>query len=251
MTSRKKLKTGDGESSIVQVCVIHTPDSKCESFIPLTEERLEKLNSVKQKRLSQPATSPFRFPEICSQIPDSISPGFGYHRDCYQSFTKNLNRLQDEASKLPDSNNPARVPRGAGDRVIFQKDCIFCRKTGRKKVRKQSSWTTEGTTTFDYEGGRTVQAFAEEKNCEELLIRIRGVDLFSCEAHYHPSCRRQFTQDPSHWRSKDPSNKQEQVQREEAHSEAYHAVCKSVESTLIDHKGIMKLTDLQSSILRL
>lgn len=137
MTSRKKLKTGDGESSIiVQVCVIHTPDSKCESFIPLTEERLEKLNSVKQKRLSQPATSPFRFPEICSQIPDSISPGFGYHRDCYQSFTK-MNRLQDEAIKLPDSNNPARVPRGAGDRVIFQKDYILQEnrsKEGQKAI---------------------------------------------------------------------------------------------------------------------
>ena len=129
MTSRKKLKTGDGESSTVQVCVIHTPDSKCKSIIPLTEERL---NSIQQKRLSQPTSSPFRFPEICSQIPDSISPGFGYHRDCYQYFTKNLNRLQDEASKVPGSNNPAKLPRGAGDQIIFQKDCIFCRKKGQK-----------------------------------------------------------------------------------------------------------------------
>ena len=119
------------------MCVIHNPDSKCESFIPLTEERLEKLNSVKQKRLSQPATSPFRFPEICPQIPDSISPGFGYHRDCYQSFTKNLNRLQDEASKLPDSNNPARLPSGAGDRVIFQRDCIYSK--GKQGERRSES----------------------------------------------------------------------------------------------------------------
>lgn len=136
------------------------------------------------------------------------------------------------------------MTRGTGDRIIFQRDCIFCRKVGRKKVKKQSSWTTEATTTFDYEGGKTVQALAEEKNCEELLIRIRGVNLFSCEARYHPSCRKQFTKDPSYWRSKDQSNKEEQDTREKAHSKAFHTVCKFVESTLVHHKGIVKLTDL-------
>lgn len=142
---------------------------------------------------------------VCTQIPDSSSAGYGYHRDCYQSFTRNLNRLHDEPSKLTNTNNPKRVTRGTGDRIIFQKDCRFCRKVGRKKVKKQSSWTTETTTTFDYEGGKTVQALAEEKNCEELLIWIRGVNLFICEARYHPSCRKQFTKNPSYWRRKDQS----------------------------------------------
>lgn len=136
MSTRKKIKTGDGDSSTYQKCIIHSPDSKCGSFIPLTEERLERLNSIKQKRLNEPSTSSFRFSDICTQIPDSISPGYGYHRDCYQSFTKNLNRLQDEPSKLTNINNPERVTRGTGDRIIFQKDCIFCRKVDRKKVKK-------------------------------------------------------------------------------------------------------------------
>ena len=53
MSTRKKKKTGDGDSSNVQKCIIHTPDLECESFIPPTEERLEKLKSIKQKSLTE------------------------------------------------------------------------------------------------------------------------------------------------------------------------------------------------------
>ena len=46
----------------------------------------------------------------------------------------------------------------------------------------KGSWTTEGTVRFEYDGGVTVQRIAQEKHDEHLLTRIRGVDLFACEA---------------------------------------------------------------------
>jgi hypothetical protein len=49
----------------------------------------------------------------------------------------------------------------------------------------KGSRTTEGTVRFEYDGGVTVQRIAQEKHDEHLLTRIRGVDLFACEAQYH------------------------------------------------------------------
>ena len=251
---RKKLKTGEGNSgdgSVVPtpLCVIHFPDSKCDQFTPLTQPRLDKLNDIKQKRLNQPLKSSYRLSQICVQIPESLSPEYGYHRDCYQRFTSKLDRLKEpeNVSDQPGTSGTShllRRSRSDADTIIFTKDCIFCEKTGRKKIKKGSIWTTEDTTTFDYEGGETVQRVAEVNQCERLLVRIRGYNLFSCEAHYHPRCRREFTHDPNHWRSADESNKLEQYNMEMSHTEAYKQVCQLVDAKLIETKGIIKLSDL-------
>ena len=58
----------------------------------------------------------------------------------------------------------------------------------------KDNWTTEGTVQFEYDGGVTVQRIAQEKHDEHLLTRIRSVDLFTCEAQYHPSCRNKYSQ---------------------------------------------------------
>jgi hypothetical protein len=56
------------------------------------------------------------------------------------------------------------------DKVIFRPDGIFCGKEGRKKVK--SSWKTEGTVRFEYDGGVTVKRIAQEKHDEYLFTRI-------------------------------------------------------------------------------
>ena len=84
----------------------------------------------------------------------------------------------------------------------------------------KGSWKTEGTIRFEYDGGVTVQRIALEKHDEYLLTRIRGVDLFACEAQYHPSCRNKYSQNPEKWRSKDEDSKGRQSHTEKAHREA-------------------------------
>ena len=64
---------------------------------------------------------------------------------------------------------------------------------------------------IDMGGGKTVQEQAERKHDEKLLIRIRGKCLFSVEAHYHPSCRRQYTRMTGLGRSQDDQQRKRQM----------------------------------------
>ena len=59
---------------------------------------LENFQNVKEKRLKEDINSAYRMKEVCDLIPDSVD-GLdleltGWHRKCYQSFIKNLDRLK-------------------------------------------------------------------------------------------------------------------------------------------------------------
>ena len=87
-------------------------------------------------------------------------------------------------------------------------------------------------------------AAAEQHNDEKLLRRIRGFDVFSCEAKYHPSCRLKYIRDPAAWQSKDEESKSEQKDLEKAHNEAFQKVCVRVEQEVLQLQMIVKLSDL-------
>ena len=85
---------------------------------------------------------------------------------------------------------------------------------------------------------------AEQKNDTELLTRIRRYDLFSCEAQYHISCRKQYVNTSVHWRSSSLEAKTKQSEMEMAHQAAFNGVCVSVDKALIAKQGVCKMTDL-------
>ena len=97
--------------------------------------------------------------EICIQIPSSYSEeqDLHYHRDCYQRFTGNLNRLLTEES--PSTSRSQRNKSNVG--IIFPAECIFCDKKGRCKVKRKGVWTTEPIAKFEFGGGETVLQSAE------------------------------------------------------------------------------------------
>ena len=203
MTSNsKRLKTygvgvgGGGTND--SLCIIHFPDSKSDTFTFISdtqdpENRLHKFQDISRKRLSQPAESLHIFAHICSQIPLSLSPEHGYHRDCYQRFTGKLDRLIDvNDGSTSDAYVRADTLRGSkrlsSDKFIFNPNCIFCRSEGRKKIRKATTWTSEALVKFEFGGGSTVLKAEENKQDHDLLRRIKGFDLFASEAQFHPSC---------------------------------------------------------------
>ena len=114
-------------------------------------------------------------------MPEELKPEHGYHRDCYQRFTKNINRLKSSTEDSETIEQPRTSGRSSttSEKVIFKPDCIFCNKEGRKKIKEKGVWTTEATTVFECEGWKTVLETAECKKDEKLLRRIRGLDLFA------------------------------------------------------------------------
>ena len=159
-------------------------------------EKFEKIGQIVFKCLSQPDGYYYRLSEQCANIPMTVMKYHSYHRDCYQSFTKNLDRLQEvEQKSLSGMNRRSLIAANKwSDGVLFNKDCIFCNKMDRIKVRVQSVWTMEGLSHFEFGGGVTVREIAIKNENLELLTRIKDVDLFSKKTMNHASCRKSFIQ---------------------------------------------------------
>ena len=138
-----KRKAGkDGEESVVpaklkQVCVVHYDASSCDNFTLLADvknqqERFQKIIKIRDLRLSQPTDSTHKMESVCRLIPTEIGEGHGYHRDCYNHFTKNVERLKRNTDSSKSKEIFQKVHRKMSiDKVaLFPKDCIFCNKEG-------------------------------------------------------------------------------------------------------------------------
>ena len=49
---------------------------------------------MRDLRMSQAPDSKQRMESVCKRIPTEMREGHGYHRDCYNHFTKNAERLK-------------------------------------------------------------------------------------------------------------------------------------------------------------
>ena len=86
----------------------------------------------------------------------------GYHRDCYQRYTKNLDRLEEaeQTSSFGMNRRSLTAANKWNDGLLFNKDGIFCNKMDRIKVRLRGVWTREGLSYFEFGGGGTIQEIA-------------------------------------------------------------------------------------------
>ena len=251
-TKQKKDRSSEG------ICIIHFTECKNNTgFTKLNEtvsqeSTLLKLKGIAEKRLQQKRGSKNRFEVVCRSflsIIDSVSGDtHGHHRDCYQKFTSNLSRLSEETPNQPE-NSPRCSQRNTGvkENIIFNPDCIFCNKEGKISVKEKGYKTTQGVSKFDRNGGPKVHQHAENINDVKLLTRIRGYNLFSCEAKYHKACREKFfnkKRDPSSWRSDDPERCAAQAELEQAHKEAFEKVQNLLKEEVIEKQTILKFSTL-------
>ncbi len=252
---RRLSKDDKKQTSLKEICVVHSEKSKGTSFTSfnsLTDPRarFDQLKELCIRRQGQTVGSPYRMDSACSHMPVDFTDEHGYHRDCYQLFTGNQNRLKDTAQlSEPSCSSQKPVARRSSqekDRVIFNPDCIFCNVSDRIKVKEKGEWKWDYLAKFEFGGGKRVQDIAETSNNDILRTRIRGLDLFAVEAQFHPSCRKSFVADPSHWRSKHFEKKRRQEELENAHKEAYMHVCDVINRDIIQKEKILKLSDLRN-----
>lgn len=227
------------------ICVIHFAGKTGQGFTPLTEERLAKLKDIRERRLALPMDSKQRMTDICQLVPETVEKGQGYHRDCYKQFTSHITDRAPEPSCQPQLQRPARVPSDQSEKIIFKPNCIFCDKAGSKKVKKSGVWTTETTCKFEFGGGDHILDIAERREDFDLLRRIKGFDLFACEAQYHRSCAKSYTRDPSVWQSTSDRAVSRQAAMEAAHAKAFSHVCGIVDVDVLQKMAVTKLDQLR------
>ena len=163
-----------------QICIVHHIGNSNQNFtllknLPDPLQRLSYIQEIGALRQSQPVDSNERLDAQCKCIPEKLSDLHGYHRSCYQRFTKNKDRLKSNSEQEPSTSSTLKTRRTSSYKIIFAKDCIFCNKEGRIWRKKVGEYTTQ----FDMGGGETIVEHAVRKNDHKLLTRIRGVDLFS------------------------------------------------------------------------
>lgn len=249
--AKRKASRERPAPDVVCVCIIHYCEAKTTDFVRFSDltnpqERFNSICEVRDKRQSQPPGSAQRRDSICGQIPDQLGENQGYHRECYQRFTSNLNRLKSPSSEAAEAcHSRKHSRRESSEKIIFEQNCIFCKGYGRKKVLVKGSWTTENLSHFSHGGGETILVIAEERGDEELAKRIRGYDLFACEARYHKHCRMRYC-DRSKWQSTDEEAKQKVKDLEGVHELCFLKVCEVIDQRIIIGKEIMKMTDLRN-----
>ena len=98
MPPKKKQNVDSEECN--KICIIHFSPNNEQNFVNLfqaagNDKKIEKIKQIAFKRLNQPDESSYKLSEHCVNIPTTLMNHHGYHRDCYQRFTKNLDRLEE------------------------------------------------------------------------------------------------------------------------------------------------------------
>ena len=83
-----------------------------------------------------------------------------------------------------------------------------------------------------------------------MLARIRDVDLFAAETHYHHSCRKAYTRSAGLGRSMNIDVRNNQLDLEKTHQKAFESICNTVSSQVIGKKQIIRLDDLREQYIR-
>ena len=99
------------------------------------DARFKHIQNIRDRRLVETKCE-LRMEDACRLIPDTLQPTHGYHRGCYQQFTRNLDRLMahewPSTSGASSSNFKQHAHRSQNpEKIIFKPDCIFCNKDCR------------------------------------------------------------------------------------------------------------------------
>ena len=151
------------------MCILHTTGIKHGAFTAFADlqdpaERFQKIENIRDRCLAKDNPA-LRMEDVCKHIPQKLQQNHGYHRGCYQKFTKTLNRLAQE--DIPSaSGSQCRSTRSSASQkpesIIFNPDCVFCNKEGKIHVTQGGSRTTQRTSSFERDGWQRILKVAQE-----------------------------------------------------------------------------------------
>jgi hypothetical protein len=152
----KKIKSDSDKDGI---CIIHDQKTKAEKLTFLSEiqnpnERIEKIKSIRNKRLLEPPGSSRRLEEMCRSMPEEIGETHGYHPTCYKIFTRHIDKLKEPVNAIQSPSTRNKRTLKKKDNIIFNPDCIFCNSEQPLRYMNNGSRVTEHLATFDHGGGK-------------------------------------------------------------------------------------------------
>ena len=222
------------------ICVIHWPNSNGLNFTELTPQRLEKLKEIKDLHESSTTVSQ-RIKNYDDAIPQVVSSNEGYHRDCYNNFTKNIERVR-ELDSDESPNKRCRLSIGGADANI-KPSCILCGVVSRKQ--KKIMGTMEHVSQLPIEHIDELKEVAKKRNDINIMLKLERFDIIPGPVWCHRSCRYSYSNMSLHWRSTNVQHKEQQSSLVSAHNDAIAAVASIVDEEVIKDQKIISLSDLK------
>ena len=231
-----------------RTCIIHFSEQRTDKTVrTLTDVSFAKIKqSVKLRKASNDVN--VRMDEICGQVPETLNVNIhGIHRKCYQKLT-NITNIKSRKRQHPDEDNAvpstSKRKRASSSSILFPSDqCLFCGKN-RIQGKHVSEYPTKCVTETAAE---SILQAAKYKNDHTLLGKIEGFDLLAREAHYHNSCRRDYTR--KHERNVNKEPDESAAAQLAAHSEVFRYICEYVEEHIIKGCNVERVTMLKEKYL--
>ena len=156
------------------------------------------------------------------------------------SLIAHQNRVASHSYKDLQESHQIRAKRLFSSRTAY-----FATKLVPRKSKSQVFGQRKTTCKFEFGGGDHILDIAERREDFDLLRRIKGFDLFACEAQYHRSCAKSYTRDPSVWQSTSDRAVSRQAAMEAAHAKAFSHVCGIVDVDVLQKMAVTKLDQLR------
>ena len=144
-----------------------------------------------QMETIKPADSPNRTEDSFNLVPEKLKPEHGYHGDCQQRLTKNIDRLQSSTKDSETIQQPSTSGHSSlvFEKVILKPHCIFCNTEERRKIKEKGVWTIKATAVFECQclklqkikvtrssyGGSEVLIFLHEKQVFTAAVKSVSV----------------------------------------------------------------------------
>lgn len=151
-----------------------------------------------------------------------------WHGKCFQSYTskRNLSFVRSMSSSSPSTSEPNEMNESTERRMsrskVCQTDwnlCMFCQKKKHRGIKEMCQVCT-------LDACKTIQNAADLRGDEEMLIRIKDIDLIAAEAKYHKSCHSQYV---SKTNLKHQLFKEVSMQDESLYSKAFQTLAGEIE----------------------
>lgn len=231
-------------------CIIHYTSNKSHKLRQLSDHSFQTIQEKKEIRQKSDKANE-RLDHICDNIPTTFYKHLhGTHVWCYKNFTnvsKIVKRKYDMNDMESFSSRPKRVKmttREDESSPLFSKTvCLICNKY-RKKVKGNIEIPIKCQTLT---AEQTLKATAEKLSDYRMLGQIAHFDLKAREAHYHPTCRRNYTREGD--RNKNKKVHIEVKQEQEAHQAAFEHLCQYVNESIIQRGNVERVTMLKEKYL--
>ena len=244
---KREFKTKNKKKQHGLFCIIHYTKQKSEKEVRLlTEVSFKKIKESAEIRQSKGNVNE-KLNEICDNIPKEFQKDVhGTHRWCYKNFTNTTSILKpkndsDEAGPI---NSKRRKSSEIQSPLLPKDECLFCESSRKRTHGREEQLIKCVTKNAD----QSIRAAAQRKQDHKLLGKILNGDLIAREAHYHTSCRKNYTRADDRDERCDKDGRV--VQELNAHQNAFNYISSYIEENLIHGGTVERMTMLKERYLQ-